>query len=37
MMVRRFWSSVHRGALEDCGLENDEKLLDLQPETRYSQ
>jgi hypothetical protein len=37
MMVRRFWSSMHQGALEDCGLGNNEKLLDLQPETRYSQ
>jgi hypothetical protein len=35
MMVRRFWSNMHQGALEDCGLGDDEKLRDLQPETRY--
>ena len=35
MMVRRFWSSMHQGALDDSGLEGDEKLRDLKPETRY--
>jgi hypothetical protein len=34
MMVRRFWHSMHHGALEDCGLRDDEKLRDLQPDTR---
>jgi hypothetical protein len=37
MMVRRVWISMHQGAPKDCGLENNEKLLDLQSEPRYSQ
>ena len=36
VLVRRFWRSLHQGALEDCGLGGDEKLRDLTPETRYS-
>jgi hypothetical protein len=37
MVVRRSWISMHQGAPEDCGLEDNEMLLDLQPEPRYSQ
>ena len=37
MVVRRSWISMHQGAPENCGLEDNEMLLDLQPEPRYSQ
>ena len=37
MMVRWVWISMHEGAPKHCGLENNEKLLDLQSEPRYSQ